>query len=384
MLARPSTDKARRIAASVASMPPVWYRRRFTRVPPRIEGDGPLIARPRPSKTRVRARSVAGMSSPRGSLTRAAEAVPPHAWFGVSAVFHYLGPSFAVLLFPAVGVLGVAWLRIASAALILAPWTRPWRVLAGAARRERLLLLGLGACLACMNSAFYLALDRLPMSLVAAIEFVGTVGVALAGLRTRRNLLALVATVAGVLVLIDVRWASDPLGLSWAFLNGALFVGYVLLGHRISQDGASGGVERLGAAMAAAFLLVSPVGLPEALNALADPALLLAGVGVGLCSSVVPYVCDQLAMSRLPRASFALLLALLPASAAVVGAIVLAQVPSGRDVLGVLLVMLGVAIHRPGVGGGSTPAAASASACSPSSSPPSGSAAAGGAGSSSR
>src|SRR5258705_10965491 len=93
-------------------------------------------------------------------LSRAAAAVPPHAWFGVSAVFHYLGPAFAVLLFPAIGVLGVAWLRIASAAAIFAPMTRPWRTVARADTRVRRLLFGLGACLAAMNSAFYLALER--------------------------------------------------------------------------------------------------------------------------------------------------------------------------------------------------------------------------------
>lgn len=282
------------------------------------------------------------------SFSRVANAVPPHAWFGVSAVFHYLGPSFAVLLFPVMGVLGVAWLRIATAALVFAPWTKPWRIFARATARERLLLLALGACLAFMNTAFYLALDRLPMSLVAAVEFVGTIGVALYGLRTRRNLLALMLAVIGVFVLIDVRWASDPVGLFWAFLNGALFVGYILLGYRIAEDGASGGVQRLGAAMSAALLFVMPIGLAQAIAAAAsDPALLLAGLGVGVCSSVIPYVCDQLAMSRLPRASFALLLALLPATAAVVGAVVLAQVPGPRDVLGILLVMAGVAVHRP-------------------------------------
>lgn len=281
------------------------------------------------------------------SASQAAAAVPPHAWFAVSAVFHYLGPSFAVLLFPAVGVLGVAWLRIATAALIFAPWTKPWRVLGRAGRRERLLLLALGACLAAMNTTFYLALDRLPMGLVAAIEFVGTVGVALYGLRTRRNLAAVALAETGVLILIDLRWASDPLGLFWAGLSGALFVGYIVLGHRIAEQGASGGVERLGAAMAVAFLLVLPVGVGEALVAFTDPALLLPGIGVGVCSSVIPYVCDQLAMARLPRASFALLLALLPATATIIGAVVLAQVPDAKDVLGVLLVMAGVALHQP-------------------------------------
>lgn len=281
------------------------------------------------------------------TFTGAADRVPPHAWFGVSAVFHYLGPSFAVLLFPAVGVLGVAWMRIASAALIFAPMTKPWRTVREADARTRLLLVGLGACLAVMNVSFYLALDRLPMSLVAAIEFVGTIGLALYGLRTRRNLLALALAVTGVLILIDVTWSSDPLGLFWAFLNGALFVGYIALGHKVAEQGASGGVERLGAAMAIAFLFVMPLGVGDAVGAFGAPELVLAGIGVGLCSSVIPYICDQLAMSRLPRASFALLLALLPATATVVGAIVLAQIPSSQDLLGVLLVMAGVALHRP-------------------------------------
>ena len=276
-----------------------------------------------------------------------AETVPPHAWFAISAVFHYLGPSFAVLLFPAVGVLGVAWLRIAAAAAAFAPWTRPWRGFSRASRRTRVLLLAFGACLAAMNCAFYLALDRLPISLVAAIEFVGTIGVALYGLRTLRNLAALAVTLVGVFVLIDVRWASDPVGLFWAFLNGALFVGYIALGHKIAQDGASDGVERLGAAMGIAFLFVLPVGFLQALKAFTDPVLLMAGIGVGICSSVIPYVCDQLAMSRLPRASFALLLALLPATATIVGAIVLAQIPDVTDVVGVALVMAGIAVHRP-------------------------------------
>lgn len=281
------------------------------------------------------------------TFSDAANAAPPHAWFAISAVFHYLGPSFAVLLFPSVGVLGVAWMRIAAAAVIFAPWTAPWRTMAKADGQTRRLLIGLGVCLAVMNTAFYLALDRLPMSLVAAIEFVGTIGVALYSLRSARNLTALGLAVLGVFLLINVRWSSDPIGLFWAFLNGALFVGYIVLGHRVSEAGASGGVERLGAAMAIAFLFIMPIGFREAWRAFGNPTLVLAGIGVGVSSSVIPYVCDQLAMSRLPRASFALMLALLPATATVVGIIVLAQIPSLRDTLGVALVMAGVAIHRP-------------------------------------
>lgn len=277
---------------------------------------------------------------------RAVALIPPQVWFGVSAIFHYIGPSFAVLLFPAVGVLGVAWLRIASAAVVFAPVTRPWRTLFRADQRARWLLFALGACLALMNCCFYLALARLPISLVAAIEFVGSIALALFGLRTGRNLLALILAAAGVLILINVRWSSDPIGLAWAFLNGAFFMLYVILGHRIAQAGAGAGVERLGAAMAIAFVVVFPVGVLQAARALSHPMLILAGIGVGVCSSVIPYVCDQFAMSRLPRASFALLLTLLPASATIIGAIVLGQIPSGRDLLGIALVMAGVALHR--------------------------------------
>ncbi len=280
-------------------------------------------------------------------FNRAAERTPPHVWFGVSATFHYLGPSFAVLLFPAVGVLGVAWFRIASAAVAFTLVTKPWRTIARADGRTRFMLVGLGLCLAAMNASFYLALDRLPMSLVAAMEFVGTIAIALAGMRSWRNLLALALVITGVFILIDVKWATDPIGIAWSLLNAMLFAGYIVIGHKVAQDGASDGVERLGAAMLIAFVVIMPVGLLEAVRAFDSPRLVLAGIGVGICSSVIPYVCDQLAMARLPRASFALLLALLPVTATVIAAVVLAQIPSLTDLAGIALVVAGIAVHRP-------------------------------------
>lgn len=281
------------------------------------------------------------------NFDKTAESVPPQAWFAVSAIFHYLGPSFAVLLFPAVGVLGVAWMRVASAALIFAPWTKPWKTLREADSESRWLMLGLGLCLAVMNTSFYLALDRLPMSLVAAIEFMGTIGVAVYGLRTRRNFIALALAVLGVFILIDVTWSSDWVGLFWAFLNGALFVGYIILGHKASEKGAGDGIQLLGASMSIAFLCLMPIGFAQALQAFTSIELILAGIGVGVCSSVIPYICDQLSMSRLPRSSYALLLALLPAAATIIGIIVLSQIPSSTDIIGILLVMTGVATHKP-------------------------------------
>ena len=80
--------------------------------------------------------------------------------------------------------------------------------------------------------------------------------------------------------------------------------------------------------------------------ALTDPVALLAGIGVGICSSVIPYVSDQLAMRRLPRATYALMVSLLPATATVIGVVVLTQIPSATELTGVALVIAGVALHR--------------------------------------
>src|SRR3954469_23987053 len=103
-------------------------------------------------------------------LPRRLTAAPPAAYFVGSAVFHYLGPAFAVLLFARVEPLGVAWLRIATAALILGLWRRPWRGLAGVRPPARRTLAALGVVLAVMNACFYVAIDRLPLGTVAAIE----------------------------------------------------------------------------------------------------------------------------------------------------------------------------------------------------------------------
>jgi len=274
-------------------------------------------------------------------------------FFLISAVFHYLGPSLAVLLFARIGVLGVAWLRIATAALVFALWRRPWRWLPVLRSGGQLrLLLALGVVLAAMNTCFYLAVAQLPLSTVGSIEFLGTVVLAAAGARTWRNAAALGLTTLGVALVTAVRLTGHPLGFLLAFGNCALFMLYVILGHRIAgvrsgRSGSSpGSIDLLAAAMLIAAVAVTPVGLAGALPAFGNPVLLLAGAGVGLCSSVIPYVTDQLAMARLPRATFALMLALLPVSATIVGAIVLRQFPTPQDLAGIALVTAGVAIHN--------------------------------------
>jgi inner membrane transporter RhtA len=272
--------------------------------------------------------------------------IPPHAFFFVSAIFHYLGPAFAVLLFSSVSVLGVAWFRIASAAVIFALWRRPWRIFAGLPWAKQRTLIALGVVLALMNACFYLAIDRLPLGTVGAIEFLGPITLAAFGARTRRNIAALVLAAGGGWLLTDVRFGGQPLGFVFAFANCALFMLYVILGHRIAQDGGTAGIDRLGASMLIALLTITPIGFSGALPAMTQPLLVLAGIGVGICSSVIPYVCDQLAMARLPRATFALLLSLLPASAAVIGVVVLHQIPTTLEIVGILLVAGGVALHQ--------------------------------------
>jgi len=273
--------------------------------------------------------------------------MPPHAFFMVSAVFHYLGPSFAVLLFAHMGVLGVAWLRIASAAAFFALSRRPWRVLRDADLRTRGLIIALGFTLALMNSAFYLAIDRMPLATVAAIEFVATIAIALVGVRTLRNAIALLIAVTGVFLLIGIEWSGDGFGVLFAFVNAVLFGLYIVLGHSIARAGGVSGIDRLGAAMVVALIVAMPIGIAEVVPVLATPVLILAGIGVGVSSSVIPYICDQLAMARLPRATFALMLTMLPATAAIVGAVVLGQIPSIVEILGILLVAIGVGVHKP-------------------------------------
>src|SRR5947208_14968588 len=155
--------------------------------------------------------------------------VPPQAYFVVSAVFHYLGPAFAVLLFARVDVLGVAWLRIVTAALLFAVWRRPWRAYAQLDRDGRRLLLAWGATLAVMNACFYEAIDRLPLGTVAAIEFLPVIALAALGVRTSRNAAALAAAVGGVYLLTHVRLTGEPLGFVFAFANALLFAVYLVL-----------------------------------------------------------------------------------------------------------------------------------------------------------
>jgi inner membrane transporter RhtA len=202
--------------------------------------------------------------------------------------------------------------------------------------------------LAAMNCCFYLAIDRLPLGTVAAIEFLPVVVLAALGARTPRNALALVLAAPGVLLLTGVHLEGEAVALALAAANAVLFAAYIVLADRVAKHGEDlTGIDGLAASMLIAAVVVTPVAATSALPAIADPVALAAGIGVGLCSSVIPYVADQLALAELPRATYALMVALLPATATVIGVVVLTQVPSLQELAGIALIVAGVALHRP-------------------------------------
>ena len=267
-------------------------------------------------------------------LTR--DRLPPEAFFVLGAVSQYVGAAVSVLLFASVPAAGVAWLRVVSAAGVLGAWRRPRGVWSP-------LVLAFGTALAGMNLAFYLAIDRLPLGTAVAIEFLGPVAVAALGSRRPRDLAALGTALAGVLLVADVRLEGEPLGVALALLAGALWALYIVLGARVAAAGL--GVDGLAAAMVLGAVAIAPLAAWQAADAFADPLLLGACLGVGLLSSVVPYGLDQLALRRIPRDRFALLLALLPATAVLVGAVVLGQTPKGTEAVGIALVVVAVSVR---------------------------------------
>ena len=148
--------------------------------------------------------------------------------------------------------------------------------------------------------------------------------------------------------LIGIRIGGEPLGVAFAFANALLFACYIVLAHRVARSRSLPPIDGLAAAMLVATVVVTPIGGSSVVPALLDPVALAAGVGVGVVSSVIPYVFDQLAMARLSRATYSLMVSLLPATATVIGIVVLAQIPQAVEIVGVALVIGGVALHRCG------------------------------------
>ncbi|MQA63478.1 MAG: EamA family transporter [Actinophytocola sp.] len=255
----------------------------------------------------------------------------------------YVGAAMAVWLFADATPAGVAWLRCLGAALVLLAWRRPGRA---AWRGKALLLAGtFGVVTAGMNVLFYEAIARLPLGTAVALEFVGPVAVAAIGSRGRRDIIALLMVALGVLLIADVQLSGSPAGVAFALAAAAAWAGYIVLGKRVAlADTGVSGFDSLAVGFTVATVVLSPLALGTG-AVWVQPDLLMLGVGVGVLSTVVPYTLDQIVLRKVGRAAFALLLALLPVTATVIGLVMLAQIPSLMEGLGILAVVVGVAMR---------------------------------------
>lgn len=266
--------------------------------------------------------------------------VPAPLLFLVGGGSQYVGAAVAVALFHRLEPAAVAWLRLLGAAAVLVLLRRPPR---SAWRGRGLLLVGsLGVVTGLMNVAFYEAIARMPLGTAVAVEFCGPVLVAALSSRTARDWAALVLAGLGVVLIADVRWAGSAAGVVWALTAAAAWAGYIVLAKRVSQRGDGVGGLAVGFAVGAVVLVPLALGAGPAWG---DPRLLALGIGVGVLSSVVPYVLDQVVLARLGRARFAVLLALLPVTATAVGLLALGQVPGWAEAGGILAVVAAVALR---------------------------------------
>ena len=268
----------------------------------------------------------------------------------VGAVSQYLGAAVAVHLFDEIAPAGVALVRVLGAAVMIIvlrrSWQRRWKA------QDLAWASAFGMALAAMNLSIYLAIDELPLGNAVAIEFTGPILVAAVGTRTLRSGAALLMAAGGVVVLAGVEADGTMRGVGFALLAGMFWAGYIVLGHRVARGPAA--VDGLGLGMLAGAATISGFGATEVGSALDSPLVLLLALATGLLSNVIPYWIDQLVMKRITQHRFALLQALLPATAVLVGLAVLLQVPSGRELFGIALVIAAILLSRTVKGSGGT------------------------------
>jgi inner membrane transporter RhtA len=269
--------------------------------------------------------------------------------FVAGAVSQYLGAAIGVGMFDTTEPSTVAWLRAAAAGAALLLWRRPWR--SKMTRRDVVVAFLFGLVTIAMNVAFYEAIARIPLGTAVAVEFLGPVAVAAAGSRRGVDVVAAGIACVGVVLLAGVELGADPVGFGFALLSAALWAGYILLGKRVADGGE--GLDSLavgmaiGAAASAPFILIPQARIDS--SVFVDSRTWLLGAAVGLLSTAIPYALDQVALKVVGRATFALLLALLPATATVIGIVVLLQTPSVAEFLGIGLVVLALLLGaRPG------------------------------------
>ena len=253
---------------------------------------------------------------------------------GVASV--QFGAAFAKTLFDEVGAGGTVFLRVLFAAIVLAALFRPG--LAGRSRADWRLVVSFGLVLVAMNLSFYEALERIPLGIAVTIEFVGPLGVAVAGSRRALDLVWVVLAAAGILLLSDFGTADlDTLGVALALLAGCFWAAYILLAARVGR--AYEGGQGLALAMGAGALMLAPVGVANGGAELLTPAVLAIGFAVAILSSAIPYTLEMEALRRMPVGVFGVLMSLEPAMAALAGFIVLDEGLAARELVAIVLVV---------------------------------------------
>nr|WP_144826996.1 DMT family transporter [Cupriavidus gilardii] len=228
-----------------------------------------------------------------------------------------IGTSFAKSLFEAVGAQGTTALRVGFSALILLAAWRPWRWPLRAADARAIALYG--AALGATNLMFYMSLRTVPLGLAIAIEFTGPLAVAIASSRRALDFVWIAFAVAGLLLLLPAD-GLDPVGIAYALGAGVGWALYIIFGQR-AGNAHGGQATSLGLLMAA--LVVFPFGVAHAGTSMFTPSLLVAGLAVGILSSAIPYSLEMVALKRLPRRTFGILLSMEPAMGALAGLVML-------------------------------------------------------------
>ena len=253
---------------------------------------------------------------------------------GIASV--QFGAALAKGLFDEIGVGGTVFIRVLFAAVVLMAIWRPSP--RGRSRQDLVLVAVFGLVLAFMNLSFYASLDRIPLGAAVTFEFVGPLGVAVAGSRRPLDLVGLVLAAAGILLLSDLGAGGlDGLGIALALLAGAFWAAYILLSARIGQryEGADG----LALAMVVGPAVLVPVGVADAGGELLVPWILAAGAAVAVLSSAIPYALEMEALRRLPTGVFGVLMSLEPGMAALAGYVLLGEGLVAREIVAILLVV---------------------------------------------
>jgi len=247
------------------------------------------------------------------------------------------GATIAKSIFDEVGSGGAVFLRVATAALVLAALWRP-RV-SGLSRQQLWLVLLFGLSLAGMNYSIYAAIDRIPLGVAVTFEFVGPLGVAVLGSRRALDLVWVGLAAAGILLLSDIGGGTlDGVGVALALIAGGFWAAYILLSARIGQ--AFSGNDGLALAMLVAVVPLAPFGIAQGGSDLLVPWIIGVGAVAGLMSSAIPYTLELEALRRLPTGVFGVLMSLEPAVAALAGFLVLGQDLVAREVVAIVLVVV--------------------------------------------